>query len=147
MSMSITERLRMSADKDLHEDWYKRECREAADCIEALETAARCVVPAEGALRYNSGKPRYDLLPPDALNELAEVFTKGAEKYAPRNWEKGMDWGKCFASLLRHAFKWAKGEDRDEETGCLHMAHVAWNALVLCSYAMRKVGTDDRSKL
>ena len=104
-------------------------------------------IPAEGALRYNSGKPRYDLLPPDALNELAEVFTKGAEKYAPRNWEKGMDWGKCFASLLRHAFKWAKGEDRDEETGCLHMAHVAWNALVLCSYAMRKVGTDDRSKL
>ena len=97
-----------------------------------------------GGLRYNEGKLRYDLLPADALEELVKVYTKGAAKYAPRNWEKGMDWSKCFASLLRHAFSWAKGEDLDPETGCAHMAHVAWNALALVAYAKRSKGLDDR---
>jgi len=42
--MTIVERLRMSASKDLHEDWYKRECREAADRIELLEAALRVIM-------------------------------------------------------------------------------------------------------
>ena len=38
-------------------------------------------------LRYNQNKLRYDLLEPFAIEQLAKVFTKGAEKYAPHNWE------------------------------------------------------------
>src|SRR6187399_1313572 len=53
-------------------------------------------------LRHNKGKIRYDLLEPFAITELAKVFTKGAEKYADRNWEKGMKWSKMRASLGRH---------------------------------------------
>lgn len=95
-------------------------------------------------VRFDTGKLRYDLLPPDSLEELVKVYTKGAVKYAPRNWEKGMAWSRVFGSLMRHCWKFWRGETHDEETGCHHMAMAAWNALALCSYDMRKVGEDDR---
>jgi hypothetical protein len=100
----------------------------------------------EPALRYDADKPRYDLLPADALEELVNVFTVGAKKYADRNWEKGMSWSRCFGSLMRHSWKWWRGEEIDAETGCHHMAMAAWNAMVLCAYSLRKVGTDDRPR-
>lgn len=101
---------------------------------------------ATEGLRYDEGKLRFDLLPPDALEELVKVYTRGAQKYAPRNWEKGMAWGRCFGSLMRHAWSWWRGEEIDPETGCHHMAHVAWNAMTLVSYSIRSKGTDDRPR-
>lgn len=86
------------------------------------------------ALRYNTGKIRYDLLEPYALEQLANVFTKGAEKYSDHNWLKGMDWSKMIASLKRHLASFEQGEDFDKETELLHIAHVAWNAMALTSY-------------
>lgn len=102
--------------------------------------------PKADALRYNTGKARYDLIPPDALHELAEVYTKGAEKYEPRNWERGFQWMSCFSSMMRHAWAWARGEDRDAESGQFHMAHVAWNAMALLTFSIRQSGVDDRIK-
>lgn len=102
---------------------------------------------SEAALRYDAGKLRYDLLPVDSLEELTKVYTVGAKKYADHNWAKGMSWSRCLGSLMRHTWKFWRGEDYDEETGCHHMAMAAWNAMALCSYSMRKVGTDDRVKL
>lgn len=95
-------------------------------------------------LRFNEGKIRYDLLEPFAINELAKVFTAGAEKYAPNNWkETGMSWSKMVASLKRHLNAFERGEDFDE-TSCLHMAHVAWNAMALVSYYKIAPQFDDR---
>ncbi len=98
----------------------------------------------EAALRYDEGKLRYDLLPHDGLEELVRVYTKGAAKYADRNWEKGMSFSRCLGSLMRHTWKFWSGETHDPETGCHHMAMAAWNAIALCVYDLRKVGTDDR---
>jgi hypothetical protein len=109
--------------------------------VTALESSQRALEPA---LRYDVGKERFDLVPADSLFALVDVYTKGAAKYADRNWEKGMSWSRCFGSLMRHAWKFWRGETNDPETGCHHMAHVAWNALALVSYDLRKVGTDDR---
>ena len=55
-----------------------------------------------GALRYDEGKIRHDLLPGHAINELAKVYTMGAKKYADHNWRKGMKWSRVIASLKRH---------------------------------------------
>lgn len=98
-----------------------------------------------GGLRYNDGKVRFDLLPPEALWELANLYTKGAIKYADRNWERGMSWGKCFASMMRHAWSFWRGEEIDEETGVHHMIAVAWNAFAIYTYSIRKIGIDDRN--
>ncbi|WP_025886468.1 dATP/dGTP diphosphohydrolase domain-containing protein [Asaia prunellae] len=116
---------------------------------EDLKREAVCVpeARASGGLRYNEGKLRYDLLPPDAVQELVEVLTKGAQKYPERNWEKGMDWSNCLASLKRHLASWEMGTDNDAETGRMHMAHVMWNAMALVTYALRGIGTDDRPQI
>lgn len=95
-------------------------------------------------LRHNQGKNRHDLLPAWALNEVAKVFTAGANKYADRNWELGMSWGKCLASLKRHLNAFERGIDFDHETGLLHMSHIATNALFLLQYYKIYPQGDDR---
>lgn len=99
------------------------------------------------ALRYNTGKIRFDLIAPEALVELAKVYTAGAEKYNDDNWRKGMSYRACLGSLERHLKKWELGLKNDPETDCHHLAHVAWNALTLFVYELHGDGTDDRVKL
>lgn len=95
-------------------------------------------------LRYNEGKLRYDLVDPWAHEQLVKVFTKGAEKYPARNWEKGMAWSSVIASLKRHLAAIEKGEDFDNETGLLHSAHVMWNAHALTAFYKKYPQGDDR---
>jgi len=96
------------------------------------------------ATKHDDGKPRADLLPPDALLEVAKVLDYGARKYAPRNWEKGLAWGRLSGALLRHLWAWMRGEERDLESGLPHLAHMACCALMLLASALRGVGEDDR---
>lgn len=93
-------------------------------------------------------KARMDLLPPDALYEVAEVLTFGAKKYAARNWEKGIAYGRVIGAALRHIFAIMRGEDRDPETGLLHAAHAICCLMFLCSFQMRGMKhLDDRADL
>ena len=98
-------------------------------------------------LRFNSGKVRFDLVPHEAEEALAEHYGRGAMKYPGRNWENGMPWMGVAASLRRHLNKWLAGEDYDEETGGHHMIAVAWNAIALFTYFVRGLGTDDRVRV
>lgn len=92
----------------------------------------------------DAAKDRWELVPPE-ISALVALYTAGANKYGDRNWERGMSWGRIFGALMRHAWKWMAGEEYDEETNCHHMVAVAWNALTLYVYTIRKVGTDDRN--
>ena len=98
----------------------------------------------EEGLRFNDGKTRHDLVPAFAQEQYARVLTKGAEKYAPRNWEKGMAWSKVLASMKRHILAFESGEDFDPETGLLHMAHVMCNAAFITEYYNIYPQGDDR---
>ena len=84
--------------------------------------------------RFNSGKPRLDLIPPGPMLEVAKVFTIGAEKYGEFNWLQGMKWTTVLASLERHLNAFKRGEDFDEETGLYHMAHLVTNGLFILQY-------------
>ena len=95
-------------------------------------------------LRFNSDKPRYDLLHPVAQEGIVSVLTAGAKKYAPRNWEKGMNWSTVLASLKRHIAAIEQGEDYDKETGLLHIDHVQCNAHFLSAYYTIFPQGDDR---
>lgn len=89
---------------------------------------------------------RFDLLPGDALEALAEHYGRGAAKYADRNWELGYDWHLCFAAMQRHLWAWWQGEDYDEESTSLHITAATWHALALLTFQLRSLGTDDRPK-
>lgn len=111
-------------------------------------------LPAESAesfadgkgLRYAEGKLRWDLIPPEAMFELAFLYQNGANKYAERNWERGMSWMTCFRAILSHSFKWLMGAEYDEEMKVHHMTCVAWNAMALVTYAYRGIGQDNRPR-
>ena len=68
-----------------------------------------------GAVRdIRSGKGRYDLISPLAVNRVAGVYERGSIKYNDRNWEKGMPIGRYLDSALRHTFQYIEGK-RDED--------------------------------
>lgn len=94
-------------------------------------------------LRFDEGKVRLDLIPPEWEWELGRVLTEGAKKYADRNWELGMDYSKVLGPLRRHLNAYLRGERIDGTDGTLHAAKVAWNALVLMTYDLRKIGKDN----
>ena len=77
---------------------------------------------------------RFDLIPPDALWELATLYGVGAEKYAERNWEHGYSWSLSYAAMQRHAHQFWMGEDVDQETQMPHMASVAWHAFAMLHF-------------
>jgi len=97
-------------------------------------------------VQYDEGKLRFDLVPPDGEKELVKVYTFGGSggKYEDHNWELGMEWSRCIASLKRHFNDFELGDDYDDESKLLHMAHVTWRAMQLLVYQLRDVGTDDR---
>lgn len=88
---------------------------------------------------------RLDLIPYDALWQIALVYGAGAQKYAERNWESGYDWSKSFGALQRHLALFWSGEDLDSETGLPHLAHAGWHCLALLAFSGRELGRDDRS--
>ena len=96
-------------------------------------------------VKFDAGKPRYDLLPFDALDDVAAVLAYGAKKYADRNWERGLAWGRLSGALMRHLSQFHQGQLVDEESGLPHLAHMACCALMLHGLVKRGHGNDDRT--
>ena len=98
------------------------------------------------AQRHNKGKLRLDLVPPEAIEALAEVIGYGAEKYDENDWRKGDKYSTTYASLQRHLLAWYKGIDNDDESGMNHLHHAITNIAFLVTYSKNGIGTDDRYK-
>ena len=85
------------------------------------------------------GKDRWDLLFWDAVEEVVKVSTYGSKKYADRNCESGISYGRVFAGVLRHLVaRFIHGERINKEDGnLLHLAQAAWGILLLLAYDLR----------
>jgi hypothetical protein len=103
------------------------------------EPAGECRKSADSA-----GKARLDLVPPAAIEQIAQVLTFGAGKYGDNNWCRGARWGRYYSALLRHVFAWWRGENLDPETGLSHLAHAGCCLLFLMEYQRNDWGSDDR---
>jgi nucleoside 2-deoxyribosyltransferase len=92
------------------------------------------------------GKKRTQVsaLDPLALKRVAEVAGFGAEKYDRLNYLKGFDWSLAYDALFRHTLDALNGDDYDEESGLLNLAHAVWQGLALISFHERGLGNDDR---
>jgi hypothetical protein len=102
------------------------------------------VVDPDTGGKKGQKRARFDLVPSEALWELAEHYGYGATKYDDHNWRKGYAWSLSFAALQRHAWKFWAGEDVDPESGSHHLAAVAFHALALLTFAHTHPEKDDR---
>ena len=76
-----------------------------------------------GAVRdIHTGKGRYDLIPWDAIHELAIHCELGALKYGERNCEKGIPIHSLIDSASRHISCYMRGQ-KDEN----HLRAAMWN--------------------
>jgi hypothetical protein len=87
---------------------------------------------------FKDGKVRMDLLPLPELEEVAKVLTAGAKKYGANRWQNLEDgYNRYKGALLRHLTEVEKGNMVDEDTGCLHAAQVACNAIFMLHFVMK----------
>jgi hypothetical protein len=101
--------------------------------FETKDSGARVDYPSGFRRDTDVDKPRYDLIPLDALRRLAELMARGARKYGDNNWmlaSGDVELQRFKASAFRHFVQWMNGEV-DED----HMAAVVFN---LFAYETRK---------
>lgn len=89
------------------------------------------------------GKVRMELLPLKELYEIAKVYTAGANKYGANKWQNLPDgYERYKGALLRHLAQ-AETVNIDEDTGCLHIAQVAWNAIAMLHFKLKELEKDE----
>ena len=74
-------------------------------------------------VKYDIGKLQWGLLPIRELEEVVEVLTKGANKYAKDNWKNVRPVDKYVDASFRHIVAWLKGERDDPDFGTHHLAN------------------------
>jgi hypothetical protein len=99
----------------------------------------------EEGKKYDGGKPRMDLLPPNAIMEVAKVLAFGAEKYAPENWRKLEDLQNRYTGAsLRHVFAHMDKERLDKETHLSHLAHAICCLLFKLEIELEETSEEER---
>lgn len=93
------------------------------------DSGQRVEYPSGMTRDLQDGKTRYDLVPIGPLKRLADLYTRGAEKYGEFNWQLANseeELQRFKASGLRHFYQALAG-DTDED----HLAAVAWNVFAI----------------
>jgi hypothetical protein len=84
-----------------------------------------------GTRLLSEEKPRYDLVPWDAMDDAVKVITTGQKKHPNDEW-KSLSAGTHLACAFRHLVARARGEIIDDD-GLPHTAHAICRLLFLCS--------------
>jgi hypothetical protein len=94
--------------------------------FQTKDSGERIEFPSGAKRDIVGDKPQYSLIPLKPLKRIAELYGRGATKYDPFNFRKGIPDSRCFDSAWRHLMQWAIGE-KDED----HLAAVVWNCLTI----------------
>lgn len=79
-----------------------------------------------------------------ALTEVAKVGTFGADKYTDNGWTSVPDaLNRYDDAKVRHMLQEASGDLYDSDSGLLHAAHEAWNALAKLHFLLLEVDSHD----
>jgi hypothetical protein len=99
------------------------------------------------AKKFDEDKIPLDLIPPNAILEVAKGFQHGAKKYGKFNYLKsGFSHHRLCAAALRHINAHLRGEDIDSDSGNAHLAHACCALLMLLERINFKNIEDDRFK-
>lgn len=103
---------------------------------------------ATGSIKYDAGKPAIfrgliDYFP-RAIEQVAQISTFGASKYAWKGWEGVEDGVNRYSdAMVRHLVKESSEGPTDMDSGLLHAAHVAWGALARLELMLRESDKKD----
>ena len=100
-----------------------------------------------GALREALHVPYMRQIPLEAVAAAAASLEYGAEKYAHRNWEKGLPWQQMIDSLKRHIDDFERRKDFDDGpdgSGLHQVCMIMASAMMLSASVVRGIGEDDR---
>jgi hypothetical protein len=97
-----------------------------------------------GGLKFDDEKPPFDLIPYEALEEIAKVLKHGMIKYQRANWAKGIAYSRLIAAAMRHLNQYNSVCDKDEESGLDHASHAATNLVFLLWMIKNRPDLDDR---
>lgn len=99
-------------------------------------------VPVVPGTKFDADKPRPTLLIMSLANAVlatTEVLTFGAKKYSDDGWHLVPDGIKRYTdAMYRHLLAEGAGEEHDPETGLLHAAHTAADALIRLELLLRE---------
>lgn len=137
-ALSLLLSWRLNQPKEKEEGGNNMATKTVVPCKECHEHPCTCFEgedPVHGkdlhkdGTKADSGKVDLTFLKyfSDALAEVCKVCEVGAKKYTRGGWryvDNGIQ--RYDAAMLRHFFC---DSDVDRDTGCLHRAQVAWNAL------------------
>lgn len=93
--------------------------------------------------KNDKNKLRYDLIPPEVNEALAQILTFGANKYEANNWKKCEDTSRYIAALFRHIEAYRKGEKIDKESGFSHLKHALCNLAFLVYFEEKGIPNVD----
>lgn len=95
-------------------------------------------------VKFDQSKAPLDLLPYEALEEIAKVLSAGERKYGTANWANGIHTRRLISAALRHIGQFNAGQDYDQETETLHLANAACNLLFAIWMMKRRPEFDNR---
>jgi hypothetical protein len=106
------------------------------------ETFTQPISQHEPGAKMDAEKPRTNLVLggfSQALLAVSEVGTMGAKKYTDNGWKVVPNGEARYSdALLRHFLEEAAGQAYDAESGLLHAAHTAWNALAILELKLKE---------
>lgn len=100
----------------------------------------------QSGVKFDDGKPRWDLLDSEFLDGIAKVLEFGARKYAPHNWRGGISISRLLGAAGRHFGALLRGQDLDPESGLPHWAHLGCCIMFLSWMITHRKDLDDRYK-
>ena len=106
-----------------------------------IERDPNGIYPHEPGAKLDAGKVRPSLILSDmarAILAVAEVGTFGANKYSDGGWQYVQDGIKRYRDAMDRHRLLGSIEERDPDSGLLHAAHEAWNALAVLELMLRE---------
>lgn len=99
------------------------------------------LMPGQPGAKLDSGKPMIGLVMAPfglALKEIAAVGTYGCKKYSRNGWETVPDGVNRYTDAMYRHLLAEHLQKYDQDTGIMHAAHAAWNAIARLELMLRE---------
>ena len=106
----------------------------------SLQASPRGTDGLSVGIKHDQEKPRFGLVPPKALEEVAKVLTYGARKYSAENW-RHVEVSRYFDAAQRHQWSYKQGQTIDPESGYNHLAHAICSLMFMLEQDLESKAT------